>query len=493
MIFYTISLLFLSLLLFSTFAIFYRPKRYRHLKKIPFYGYLKYAASSKSIVERFEELYRPNLNKEGYTLLWQPRAWNLIVTDYKIIKEVVMNTNVFHKNPVNQIDYGQLNYKLFGKSNIVLSDKTEWRHHRKSVNPAFKKSWDTKIFAESGYELIDKIESRNRIPTDMNDMFQQLTLDVLGRGLFSYDFFALKNGDKDKNLLYYKQAMSGIFNLIYITFPFLDIFAPKLIDSRRYVHQQGQCFRVFLEGIIDSKRKEIESGVVKDDIVSLMIRDSMENEVDGLTNEEILNNLTVFFLAGHDTTANTLTSTLYFLAKNQDIQDKARQEVLNVVGDSDEVKAPTNDQEKKLPYIDCIIKESMRISPTVNQLRRHASKDITLSDGTQVKKGDMVMLLVYLHHRNPEYFPEPEKFDPDRFKDPHGIESSVWMPFGMGTRTCVGLHFSLIEQRVILSMLLQKYTIRLGPNCKQWETPKFNSSGFLHIAGADIAFEPRLK
>ncbi|KAI9297468.1 cytochrome P450 [Neoconidiobolus thromboides FSU 785] len=482
----------LPVLTYGLYSIFYVPKRYQHLKRTSFLNFITTIYSKVSIVERFESVYRPNLNKQGYSLLWQPRAWNLVVTEYKIIKEIVLNTDTFHKKPESQRDYGQLGFKLFGKSNIVSSDKEEWKHHRKAINPAFKKSWNNDIFSQSGYELIDKIESRNGEPTVMHSMFQQLTLDVLGRGLFSYDFFALKNGDKDLNLLYYKDAMKGIFNPIYFIFPFLDFIAPKVLRSRKLTHEKSQHFKEFLEGIIDGKRREVESGVVKDDIVSLMVRDSIENEADGLTNEEIFHNLTVFFIAGHDTTANTLTSTLYFLAKHQDIQDKARQEVLATLGDSKEVKAPTNDQQKELDYLTCIIKESMRISPTVNMLRRFAAKDVTLSDGTQVKKGDMASLMVYFHHRNPEYFPEPEKFNPDRFKDPHGTASNVWMPFGMGTRICVGLNFSLIEQKVILSMLLQKYIIRLGPNCKQWSNPKYNSTGFLHVENADISFTPRI-
>ncbi|KAI9293771.1 cytochrome P450, partial [Neoconidiobolus thromboides FSU 785] len=489
--FYLLSLSLLTLF-YSFFNACYLPRRYRHLKKISILELLNYILKKKSLSETFNELYQPILNKQGYSVIWQPRVWNLIVTDYKIIKEVMLNTETFYKSPEKRVNYGDLYFKFFGGFNVVFSDEQEWKLHRKSVNPAFKKSWDINVFAKSGYELIDKIESRNQEPTIMQNMFQQLALDILGRSLFSYEFHALKNGDKNENLLNYNQTVKGVFNLIYFMFPILDFFASKLLTSRKLVHQNCDDFKNFLKKIINSKKEEIESGLVKDDIVTLMIKDSIKNGEDSLTNEEILNNLTIFFVAGHDTTANTFTSTLYFLAKYQDIQEKARKQILEVLGNSNEIKVPTNSQQKELDYLNCVIKESMRIATTSVPLKRYANKNATLSDGTEIKRGDMISLVLYLHHRNPEYFPEPEIFNPDRFKDPHSIQSTMWMPFGIGSRICVGLNFSLIEQRVILLMLLQKYFIHLGPSSKQWKTPKYNSTGFMYIDNADIVFIPRI-
>ncbi|KAI9292354.1 cytochrome P450 [Neoconidiobolus thromboides FSU 785] len=415
-------------------------------------------------------------------------GWNLIVTSHKQIKEIMLNTEDFHKKDDTQTDYGQLLFKIFGRSNIVFSDKDEWRHHRRVVNPAFKKTWSIDIFAESGKELIDKIEASNKKQVSIHSMLQRLTLDVLGRGLFSYDFYALKNGDKDKGLKLYNQTMNGMNDFIYFVFPILEM----LVPARRKVHKVADEYKSFLLSIIETKKKEVESGDIKDDIVSLMIKSSLDSGENALTNQEILHNLSLFFVAGHDTTANTLTSTIYFLSKYQDIQQKVREEILSVVGHSDEMKTPTHEQQKELKYLMCVIKESMRFTPAVTQLRRFPARDLCLSDGTMVKKGMPVLLPVYLHHRNPEIFSNPEEFNPDRFEDPYNKESNAWMPFGMGTRTCVGINFSLIEQRVILSMLLQKYDLKLGPECSKWSHDKYNANGLLHIDNPDIHFIPRI-
>ncbi|KAI9296416.1 hypothetical protein K502DRAFT_348097 [Neoconidiobolus thromboides FSU 785] len=112
-------------------------------------------------------------------------------------------------------------------------------------------------------------------------MLQQLALNVL-----------------DESLLYYKETIFGTFNLTFFTFSFPSPFVPKFIDSHKHGYQEGQHFKVFLEGIINVKRKEVKSGLVEDDIVSLVIRDPIENDVNDLTNKETLNDLTVLFVSG---------------------------------------------------------------------------------------------------------------------------------------------------------------------------------------------------
>ncbi|KAI9291951.1 cytochrome P450 [Neoconidiobolus thromboides FSU 785] len=483
------SLIFLtSIISIALYQSFHLPSEYKHLKAVSIIDFIKQLLSKAEIPERFEKLYRPILNKDGYGLIWQSTGWNLIVTSPKQIKEIILNTENFHKIEDKPNDYGQLRYRLFGKSNIVFSDQGEWRHHRKSINPAFKKAWNIDIFEESGKELIEKIEMEQGKGVYIHLKFLNLALDILGKGLFSYNFHALEDGEKNHGYQLYSKAMAGINDFKYFVFPILEL----IIPARKKVHQATEEFKTFLLSIIETKKKEVESGDVKDDIVSLMVKSSLDSSENGLSSTEILYNLSIFFAAGHDTTANTLTSTIYFLSKHKDIQKKAREEVLNVLGNNGEIKAPDHEQQKELKYLTCVIKESMRFAPTVTQLRRFPTKDLSLSDGTRIKKGLAVLLPIYLHHRNPEIFSKPEEFNPDRFEDPYGKESSAWMPFGMGTRTCIGMNFSLIEQKVILSMLLQKYDFKLGSESSKWDHDNYNSGSLMHIENPDIDFIPRV-
>ncbi|KXN74930.1 cytochrome P450, partial [Conidiobolus coronatus NRRL 28638] len=181
-----------------------------------------------------------------------------------------------------------------------------------------------------------------------------------------------------------------------------------------------------------------------------------------LTDKELINNLNIFFIAGHDTTANTLSYAMYHLAKNQHVQDKLRAEIystLQVDPNTKDLVIPTSEQLKSMNYLACFIKEVMRITPAVLQVNRELQSDYTIpTDKVVLPKGTQVMLSIYSIQHDPKIYPKPEEFDPERFLVGK-YDTDIYMPFGGGTRMCVGMNFSLMEQKVYLSLLLQKFTL----------------------------------
>ncbi|KXN74924.1 cytochrome P450, partial [Conidiobolus coronatus NRRL 28638] len=198
------------------------------------------------------------------------------------------------------------------------------------------------------------------------------------------------------------------------------------------------------------------------DLLSTLLRETANNHEDPLTDEELVHNLNVFFVAGHDTTANTLACGMYQLAKNKQVQDKLRKEIydtLQIQPGTNKIVVPTFDQIKNMEYLGLFIKEVMRINPSVAQIVRKLTEDYHIpSDDVVIPKGTTVNVSIYGIHHDPKIYPNPEKFDPERFLvGKH--ESDVYMPFGGGSRMCIGSNFSLMEQKVYLTMLLQKFTI----------------------------------
>ncbi|KAJ9088897.1 hypothetical protein DSO57_1018441 [Entomophthora muscae] len=419
--------------------------------------------------------------------VWMRGLWDVMVCDAKLGRNILASSNVFSKFPAGGDEQLTmlLARKLFGESNIIFSDDSDWRRHRKVAAPAFKKQWQPCLFGDAMQDLfsnLDKVE-----PILIHDQLQRLALDTLGKGVFGYDFRALKDGEQNHYLKIYNNLNKMIFEPIYFMFPVLE----KWVPSRQRGHQMKDEFRAFLKQVIADRKKKIVDGFQADDLLSLMIKETLSQD-SCLSDEEVLNDVYVFFLAGHDTTANTLTSIIYYLSKHQDIQDRARQEVLAIVGDSKQVICPTLEMTRSMDYISCIIKESMRIITTVYQLRRYCRKDYPLGNGTVIPKGSTVIVHSWAIHHDPTIYPEPNIFNPDRFIDPHAIPAQNWMAFGSGSRKCIGTNFAQLEHKVVVAMLLQKYTFTLGPNASA-SAPTINGAGLARLIDVDVVFTPRAK
>ncbi|KAI9290867.1 cytochrome P450 [Neoconidiobolus thromboides FSU 785] len=423
--------LLVSFVAYKAYKLFEVPE---HLKNVPQISFIEFILSfikKDPIDVRHKKLIEPVIKEKEYGMIWQRGSWEMLIADAPSIKHVFNRTDIFLKKKEDAFTENQLGRKFFGASNIVTNDNEEWKRHRRIINPAFKKTWPVEIFAKCTNELVEVLEENGTKPIVLHDLFQRLTLDVLGKGLFSFNFEAVKNGSGSKMMHTYNELMKGLFNPIYFLFPILETIVP----SRQYYHRKNEEFRIFLTEIITLRKKEIESGDTKDDIVTLMLKNMMESTEESLTTEEVVNNLATFFLAGHDTTANTLTSAVYFLAKYPEIQQKLRKEIISVLGDDGNV-VPSHEQQKELNYMNCFIKETMRSISTVGMLMRYCDSDEILPNNLLIKGGTHLSCYIWGMHHNAKYFPNPEKFDPDRFLDPYGEQSNSWMPFGGGSRLC---------------------------------------------------------
>ncbi|KAJ9056367.1 hypothetical protein DSO57_1033882 [Entomophthora muscae] len=470
-------------LAYKLYLLFSVPEELKDVPAIPIGATMASMLRGESFDVRFERLIRPALAKTGMARTWNQGRWDLAVGDIQQTKEILAKSDTFLKQRDNDESLKtMLTNKILGLTNIAMSDGDEWRRHRRIANPAFKKTWSTDMFAGCTQKLINLINQADGAPLQIQDLFQRLTLDVLGKGLFSFNFEAIAKGNENHYLRLYNDVMKAMFNPIYFVLPFLE----KWVPSRQKSHQQSQEFRDFLRNIIRTRKGELTDS--HDDLLSLMTRASVEEKEFVLSEDEVINDLSLFFLAGHDTTANTLTTIFYYLSKHQDIQEKARQEVNRVL--NGEKRIPTAYELKQLHYINSIIKESMRIVSTVPQLQRYCKESQTLSNGFVIPKETFILLELWKIHHDEKLYPDPYSFNPERFKDSHLVQDNQWMAFGHGTRMCLGKNFSLMEQRVVISMMLQTFTFSLGPDIAKLKNPKICSSGLLHPVNVDIVFTP---
>ncbi|CAL1290445.1 unnamed protein product [Larinioides sclopetarius] len=211
-----------------------------------------------------------------------------------------------------------------------------------------------------------------------------------------------------------------------------------------------------------------------------------------LSLDELVAQCVIFFLAGYDTTSSTLSLATYELALNPDVQEKVYQEIVDTLKEAN--GELTYDTLKSMKYLDCIISETLRLYPPVLRNERQSVAEYTLGDtGITIPKNMLISIPVFAMHRDPEFFPNPDKFDPDRFtpeerqkRDPY-----CYQPFGAGPRNCVGMRFVLTEVKLCLAYVIANFKIKKSP--KTQVPLKFLSgqTGLLQLKNIYVSLIPR--
>lgn len=297
-------------LVYKVYVLFAVPKELAYAPAISLRASLLSLLRGESFEVRFERGIRPVLEKSGVARLWIQGKWDLVISDVQDIKEILSKNDVFLKRREEDPNLKiMLTRKIMGHTNIVNSDGEEWRRHRRVANPAFRKAFSIAVFDDCMEKLVDLLRAEEARPQEIHTLFRHLTLDILGKGLFSHDFEAVAKGNDSKDLKLYNEVMKAIFNPIFFFFPVLE----KWVSSRKESLAKGMEFRTFLRNIVQKRKGELTKE--HDDLLSAFIKESMEEG--SFSEDDVINDLGVFFVAGHDTTANTLTTTFYYLSKHQ--------------------------------------------------------------------------------------------------------------------------------------------------------------------------------
>lgn len=205
------------------------------------------------------------------------------------------------------------------------------------------------------------------------------------------------------------------------------------------------------DATIDRRRSD-RAAKPMPDLLDLLMAGEDPKSGRRMTTEELRDNLLTFIVAGHETTALTLSWALYLCAFDQTVQDRARDEARALLG----TRAATAADVPHLPYIRQIVDETLRLYPPAAFLSRTAQVADELC-GREVRRGDTVILPIYALHRHKKLWPAPDRFDPDRFAPGHQTERFAFLPFGDGPRICIGANFALQEAVIILATLLARF------------------------------------
>ncbi|CAH1794292.1 unnamed protein product [Owenia fusiformis] len=227
-------------------------------------------------------------------------------------------------------------------------------------------------------------------------------------------------------------------------------FTEKVIQERQAEHKQYSD---------DISSENIDEKLGKHKRLAFLDMLLFAQKEAGLTFTDIREEVDTFMFEGHDTTAAGMAWASHLIGSHPDVQQKLHDEMDSIFGESE--RMPSKDDLTKMKYLEYCIKESLRLFPSVPMFARTITEDIEI-DGKIVPKDTTAVIVTSALHRDPKYFPDPEKFDPERFtpENANGRHPYAYVPFSAGMRNCIGQKFAMMEEKVILSSLLRNYSIK---------------------------------
>jgi cytochrome P450 len=412
--------------------------------------------------------YMDDYREYGLCRVYFAGRWEVVNGDPELLRKILIEPGSFNKLTPHQFAPNTLIDNMFGTS-VLFSGTKDSKRHRRIANPAFKKGWNLDVFSECVEELFEKLGNSNAYNVDIDDLIQRTTIEALGREIMDIKFDTILADKRHKFISYFNDILSTAINPAYFIFPILD---RPWNPFRYFGYKKLEYVNRYFDQLLQERKKKIaeDKNFVHSDVLSLMLA-SNAHDPNGLTDDEVKYNALTFFLAGQDTTTFAICAALHLLAEYPEIQEKMRQEVLTVFGkdeyENGKFQVPTHDKLSKLEYTHAVIKETMRLYPSVSViLHREAQKDIH-HRGHTIPAGTIIDTVIYAIHRNPEYFRNPNEFIPSRFLsgeiDVNKFESN-WFAFSSGSRACIGAGFSTVEQKVVLSYILRRYKVRPADN-----------------------------
>jgi len=301
--------------------------------------------------------------------------------------------------------------------------------------------------------------------------FKDVTSDIIGDVAFGYKFGNVLATVPTKTQLAMRTFLESgeiDINTLILLRPIMPLIMRLPFGPGKKKRESDRIMRDLLTEIVNKGVNDLNDGNAtaesKRTILGILLRAAQEDE--RMTADMVMSNIILFMIAGHETTAKSLTWCLYALAHNPDAQEKARNEIGDIViGDTEASLEEINN----LNYLNNVCKETLRMYPIVNIVNRTLGKNASVPEGPFLKKGTQLTTFIPALHYSEENFPEPHKFKPERFDDKDAIKALSWLPFGYGAYDCIGKKFAMLEMKVILSHILQMFRIEPDPNFKDFK------------------------
>ncbi|KAK5641862.1 hypothetical protein RI129_010409 [Pyrocoelia pectoralis] len=503
-----VKMWFIVLVAFITFIVylnFFKINTYWKEKGIPYLKPWPLIGNMGSIILRQREVSHITQDiynafpSSRYIGIYQFRKPTLFIRDPELIRLITIKS--FNSFPEHSLFCNDENDVPKNKGLFSLGGKSGWLEMRKKLNGGFSPSKMKDMFGiinESVDTLIDYLEERgDDSVVDTKDVFSRLNCNIILSTIFGIECNCLKELDN---------ALFLIGNEVndYASWRFIRIFSTVISMSLTKFFNIGltrpYIGKYFLQVIKDSLTKRKRNKVYRADMIDFMLDNKTEDDEHlntkkpNLREDEMVMQLFGFFIGGFDAISALLAYSTYELAVNQEIQNRLKREVEEM----SETQF-TYENLMSMKYLDMFVSEVLRKWPIAVFIDRKCTEKYVIQpeqgneSGLLLEPGIVCWIPIYAIHRDPKYYPEPEKFDPERFSDEnkHQINRSVYFPFGAGPRTCIASKFSIYVCKLVLVRILQVYQIL---KCGEETKPPSDVSKiviFLSGSGCKVAFKQK--
>ena len=341
------------------------------------------------------------------------------------------------------------------RTGIVTSIGGEpWRRQRRLMQPCFHRP-NVALFAvnmsDETTRMLDRWQATSAPgqPREISGDMGHLALRIVTRTLFGADI-----GSSTEQLEADFTDINRIFG-DYFRFPFPPMSVPT--RAHRRLRQLVRNIDGFIARLVADRAAE---GADHGDLFSILASAVDAETGEPMTPTQLQHEVLNIMVGGYETTTYSLAWLLYLVARHPDVQQRLHDEVDAVLGD----RAPTADDLASLPYTKQVVDETLRVSPAAWQTMRHAVERDVIG-GYEVPAGASVYINLLTLHRHRDYWPDPARFDPDRFAPAVSAERprNAYIPFGIGPRACLGKLFALTELQIVLAMVMQRFDLLIPP------------------------------
>ncbi|CAH1117888.1 unnamed protein product [Phaedon cochleariae] len=391
---------------------------------------------------------------------------HLIIKSPELIKQImVKDFHNFNDRTVAQPEHNKMIQNL-----MFFQRNPEWKEARSKITPVFTSGKLKSMFTliePIGANLLSYLE-KNEGELESKEVCAKFATDVIAKCFFGINAHCFDDDEamfrKLGRTVFDFSWRNGIVQTAYF-------FRQKWVDTFKLDFVEKWVFDYFHEAFSKTMRARQESGAKNNDLVDILnaMKKNSEfgSDMADLETEKLVGPAIQFFMAGFETTSSTISFTLYELCLNKNIQNKLRTEVLSNIKKHGGV---TYEGLLEMKYMDLCVKEILRMYPVLPFLDRTCKEDYQLP-GTNlvIEKGMPVFISMFGMHQDEKYFPDPKKFDPDRFQNKnYNSEGFVYFPFGEGPRACIGERFGLMSTKAALAYIIEKYEVE---KCATTPTP----------------------
>lgn len=421
--------------------------KYKYPDTIPFYKFLMRVSS---IAKNPLEFHNKWFNEVGDTFsIKSPFYGHIVLTRDAVLTKHMLQKNhkVYNKSKIQTTYLSK--YVGYG---LLTSSGDYWLKQRRLIQPAFHKEKIqnlVSIINNAIEDQVNNIEAKNNV-VDLYPIMNELAFEVVAKSLFNFS----AETHTLKRLQFIIEKLQ-LFIVKELRLPYKKMWYHIKGDIRYHMKLVKESQDI-IEAIINKRRVSKET---HDDLLDMLLHAQYE---DGstMTNKQLIDEILILFVAGHETTANALTFTLKLLAENK----KALNTVETEINDVNSQNLTALQEISKLNYTKCCIEESLRLYPPAWITDRVNIED-DKTENYHLKKGTIIGASIYELHRNEKYWEQPELFNPERFFEENRKQiMPYYMPFGAGPRLCIGNNFAMYEMILAVKAIVNKFYISSDHN-----------------------------